>query len=468
MNLDFDPETMRRMGELALQAVVDHLAQLPDAPRSNLDHAEEIVRALREGPPENGTEFEQLLRFIMHEVIPVSINTPHPSYLAYIPGGGLYPSALADFIASATNRFAGAWFAAPAASRLEANVLEWFAQWMDYPSSARGILTSGGSLANFSAIVAARKHHLGDDLCQGTIYMSNQTHHSLIKAAMLAGIPEKNIRLLPVGDRFKAIPETFEQAIEQDRKNGLRPFMLIGNAGTTNTGAIDPLEALADIARKHQLWFHVDGAYGGFFRLTDEGRQKLCGIEQSDSVVLDPHKGLFVPYGTGSLVVKEGERLRRAHMLEAEYLQDHDVPEGEVNPADYSPELSRFYRGLRVWLPLKLYGVRAFRAALQEKLDLARELYQKFKQEPGFEVLNEPELTVTAFRYRPPHGDIDAFNRQLLQAINRSKKLFLASTLLNGQFVIRTCVLSFRTHRPEIEAAFEVIRYYAHKLASQM
>lgn len=467
MQLEYQPEIMKQAGQLVLDAVIEHLAKLPDAPRSNLDRAETVARELKEAPPEDGSDFEPLLRFLMDRVIPVSINTPHPSYMAYIPGGGLYASALADFIASATNRYAGVWFAAPALSRLEANVLDWFARWMDYPPTARGILTSGGSLANFSAIVAARKHYLGDDLCRGTVYMSNQTHHSVMKAAMLAGIPEKQIHVLDVDEQFKAIPERFEKAIESDRRRGLKPFLLVGNAGTTNTGAIDPLDALADLAQKHDLWFHVDGAYGGFFRLTDEGKQKLHGIERSDSVVLDPHKGLFVPYGTGSLVVKDGERLRKAHMLEAEYLQDHSVPEGEVNPADYSPELSRFNRGLRVWLPLKLYGVSTFRKALQEKLDLAKVLYQKFLEEPNFEVLNQPELTVTAFRYRPPRGDINEFNRRLLKAINDSKKLFLSSTMLKGQFVIRTCILSFRTHRPEIEAAFDVIRYYAHKLAKQ-
>ncbi|RMD91687.1 MAG: aminotransferase class V-fold PLP-dependent enzyme [Calditrichaeota bacterium] len=466
-DLELSALKMQEMGEASLNAVIDHITHLPEAPRSNLDHADEIARSLREGPPEQGTDFKALLDFFMQKVVPVSINTPHPAYMGYIPGGGLYPSAIADFIAAATNRFAGAWFAAPAVCRLEANVLEWFARWMGYPESARGILTSGGSLANFSAIVAARKALLGDDLARGTLYLSNQTHHSVMKAAMLAGIPERNLRILEADDHFRAVPERFEQAIRRDQQAGLKPFLLVGNAGTTNTGTVDPIADLSALAQQYGLWFHVDAAYGGFFNLCEAGHKKLADIHRSDSMVLDPHKGLFVPYGTGSLLVREGEKLRQAHALEAEYLQDHAVPEGEVNFADYSPELSRMYRGLRVWLPLKLYGVQAFRENLSEKLQLTRWMYQRFLEQPEFECFTEPDLSVIAFRVRPKRGEVDAFNRKLLSAIVESKKLFLSSTRLNGAFAIRVCILSFRTHQREVEEAFEVIHSMARKLLDE-
>jgi len=466
-NLELSPEEMLRMGEAALKAVVEHIKNLPQSPRSNLEKGPEIAKSLREPAPEQGTDFDSLLDFLMNEVIPVSINTPHPAYMGYIPGGGLYPSAVAEFIAAATNRFAGAWFAAPAEARLEANVLEWFSQWMGYPQSSRGILTSGGSLANFSGVVTARKHILGDDLNQGTIYASNQTHHCVMKVAGLAGIAERNIRLLEVDKSFRAIPDEFEKAIKEDMKHGMRPFLIVGNAGTTNTGAVDPLPELAEIAKKYGLWFHVDAAYGGFFNLCDEGKRKLKGIESSDSVVLDPHKGLFLPYGTGSLLVKEGELLRRTHMLTADYLQDYPTPEGEVDASQYSPELTRSFRGLRVWLPLKLFGLRAFRENLAEKLELTQFMYTRFLEEPRFECISAPELSVIAFRYRPRTGDVDSFNRKLLEKIVKSKKLFLSSTLLNGQFVIRVCILSFRTHQAEVEEAFEIIKRAARDLDSE-
>jgi len=466
-NLELTREAMMKMGESALKAAVDHIINLPEEPRSNLESGLRISMSLHEPPPEEGTDFESLLDLFMNKVIPVSINTPHPAYMGYIPGGGLYPSAIAELLAATTNRFVGAWFAAPAAARLEANVLEWFAQWMGYPESARGIFTSGGSLANFSGIVTARRHLLGDDISQGTIYTSNQTHHCVMKSAILAGIPEKNICLLEVDKNFHAIPELFEKSIKEDSKKGKKPFLLVANAGTTNTGALDPLPELASIAKRYGLWFHIDAAYGGFFNLCVEGKEKLTGIELSDSLVLDPHKGLFLPYGTGSLLAKDGELLRRAHMLSADYMQDHSTPEGELNATDYSPELTRSFRGLRVWLPLKLFGVKAFRENLAEKLLLTKWMYQRFLDDPGFECMAVPDLSVIAFRYRPKKGNVDDFNRQLLKKIVKSKKLFLSSTLLNGEFVIRVCILSFRTHQAEVEEAFEIIQTAAQELEKE-
>lgn len=463
-NLELSAEAMQRMGDACLRAVVDHIAELPQSPRSNLDNIVEIAKSLREPPPETGTDFEALLKFLMERVIPVSINTAHPAYMGYIPGGGLYPSALAAFLAAATNRFVGAWFGAPAAARLEANVLDWFAELMGYPQTSRGIMTTGGSLANFSAVVAARKHILGDDIAKGTLYCSDQTHHSVMKAAMLAGIPERNIRLLPVDENFRAIPQQFEAAVKKDREIGLNPFLLVGNAGTTNTGAVDLLRELADIGKKYSLWYHIDSAYGGFFNLCEEGKRKLRGIELSDSMVLDPHKGLFTPYGCGSLLVKDGELLRHAHVLTADYMQDQFTPEGEINFTEHSPELSRSFRGLQVWLPLKLFGLQAFRENLAEKLRLTQWMYHRFLAEPGFECLSVPDLSVITFRFRPQRGDVETFNRRLLEHIVKSGKLFLSSTLLRGQFVIRVCILSFRTHQAEVEEAFEIIRAAAKEL----
>ena len=463
-SLELSPDDMRAMGEAAVRAVAEHIAALPGAPRSGLEGAEDLARTLREPPPERGTDFATLLDFLMNTVFPASINSAHPTYVAYVPGGGLYPSAVADFLGAATNRFTGAWFASPAAVRLEANVLEWFARWMGYPASARGILTSGGSLANFSAVVTARKRLLGDDLARGAVYASDQTHHCLAKVASLAGVPEANVRLLETDERRRARPELFEDAIRADLRRGLKPFLLVGNAGTTNTGAVDPLADLADVARRHGLWFHADAAYGGFFNLCDEGRRRLAGLELADSIVLDPHKGLFVPYGSGSLLVRDGELLRRAHAMSAEYLRDVETPEDAVNPADYSPELSRAYRGLRVWLPLKLFGVRAFRENLAEKLRLARWFYDRIRAVPGVACEAEPDLSVVAYRFLPPSGDPNAFNRRLLQAVNASGKLFLSSTTLRGNVVLRACVLSFRTHQAEIEDVFEKVTAEARRL----
>lgn len=467
-NLELSPEDMLRMGESAVKAVAGHIADMPDSSCNGLDRFPEVADSLSEPPPEEGTGFTPLLDFLMKKAIPASITHPHPAFMGYIPGGGLFPSAVADFIAAATNRYVGVSFCAPALARMEKAVLDWFVAWMRYPASARGILTSGGSLANFSAVVTARKHLLGDDLGKGTVYMSDQTHHCVIKAASLAGIPEKNIRILAADRNSRAVPENFERAIQEDLDKDLKPFLLVGNVGTTNTGAVDPLKELGDVAKSFGLWYHLDAAYGGFFNLCEEGRKRLRGIECSDSVVLDPHKGLFIPYGTGSLLVRDGELLRRAHIMGADYIQDHPVPEDEWDAADYSPELSRSFRGLRVWLPLKYFGVRAFRENLSEKLRLTEWIYRRLIEEPGFECLSSPDLSAFAFRYLPKKGDRDAFNRKLLEVIVASKKLYLSSTLLNGEFVIRVCILSFRTHKPDVERAFELIRATAKKLEAQL
>jgi aromatic-L-amino-acid decarboxylase len=466
-NLELSREEMFQMGETVLKHVVEHIEHLPDSSCNDLDRFPEIADFFAEPPPENGTDFEPILNFLMKSAIPASMTHPHPSFMGYIPAGGLFPSAVADFIAAATNRYVGVSFAAPALARLEKSLLDWFIDWMDYPDSARGILTSGGSLANFSAIVTARKHLLGDDMKDGMVYMSNQTHHCVVKVASQAGIPENNIRMLDVDENFRALPELFERAVNEDLKRGKKPFLLVGNAGTTNTGAVDPLEELGDLAKRYGLWYHLDAAYGGFFNLCEQGKKELKGIESSDSVVLDPHKALFIPYGTGSLLVKDGELLRQAHVMSADYIQDHPVPEDVWDAADYSPELSRSFRGLRVWLPLKLFGVRAFRENLAEKLQLARWIHQRIAEEPGFECLSRPQLSAFAFRYRPKRGSLDEFNRKLLKAIVASKKLYLSSTQLNGEFVLRMCILGFRTHMPEVEGALELIKNTALELEAQ-
>lgn len=456
------------MGEKVLERVVEHIENLPDSSCNDLDRFPQIARAIEEPPPEKGTDIEPVLDFLMNKAIPASITHPHPSFMGYIPAGGLFPSAIADFIAAATNRYVGVSFAAPALARIEKVLLDWLIDWMGYPGSARGILTSGGSLANFSAIVTARKYLLGEDMIKGTMYMSDQTHHCVMKMASQAGIPEKNVRMLDVDENLCAIPDLFERRIKEDLQKGLKPFFLVGNAGTTNTGAVDPLGDLGGVADRFGLWYHIDAAYGGFFNLCETGKKELRGIEISDSVVLDPHKGLFIPYGTGSLLVRDGDLLRRAHVMSADYIQDHPVPEHEWDAADYSPELSRSFRGLRVWLPIKLFGVRAFRENLAEKLELARWIHRRLVEEPGFECLSTPQLSAFAFRYRPKGGDIDAFNRKLLRRIVESKKLYLTSTRLRGEFVLRLCILGFRTHKPEVEMAFELIKTTARDMESRI
>ena len=239
------------------------------------------------------------------------------------------------------------------------------------------------------------------------------------------------------------------------------PFFIAGNAGTTNTGAVDDLAGLADLAESEGLWLHIDGAYGGFFLLTERGRKAMRGVERSDSITLDPHKGLFLPYGTGSLLVRDGEALRRAHEVGASYLPPMQQDPDLVDFCLYSPELSRDFRGLRVWLPLKLHGVQPFRDNLDEKLDLAAWAAEQLRAIPGIEIVAEPQLSIVTFRAIRPGATRDEeneLNRRLLEGINRRKRVYLTATMLRGSFVIRICVVSFRTHLDRVQACVEDIR----------
>jgi aromatic-L-amino-acid decarboxylase len=317
-------------------------------------------------------------------------------------------------------------------------------------------------MANLSAIITARHARLGEDFWDGTYYVSEQVHASISKAASLAGFSRRNLRLVPTDAELRMDAEALDAMVRADRADGLRPFLVVPSAGTTNTGAIDPLDAVAAVAAEHGLWMHVDAAYGGFFQLTERGRERFRGIARADSITVDPHKGLFLPYGMGSLVVRDGAALRDAHFEGAAYLQDLAPEEELPNFTEYSPELSRANRGFRLWLPLALHGVEAFREALDEKLDLTDALAEGLAAIPQVEVPWAPQLTVVAFRLRDAD---EATNRAFLDAINGSKRVFLSSTLVHGGYVLRACIVSHRTHRDRIEECVAIVREAAERLA---
>ena len=437
-----------------MQRIVAHIESLPQQPAANVEGAAEFARTLIEPLPEKGEDYERLLDLLFDECIPRSFNAASPGYLAYIPGGGLFHSALADLISDSVNRYTGVNAAAPALVQLETNVVRWLCQIVGYGAGSGGLLTTGGSLANFTAIVTARKERLPENFFRGTLYCSDQVHHSFQKAANLAGFPFANIRDIPSDEKFRMRIDALEEAIARDREENWTPFFVVGSAGTTNTGAVDDLEAIGRIAREQKLWFHCDGAYGGFFAMTDRGRRTLRGMEQADSIVLDPHKTFFLPYGTGGLVVKDAGALRRAHSLHADYLPPMQDDAELVDFCEISPELSRDYRGLRVWLPLKMFGAGVFRQLLDEKLDLTLYATEELRRIDGIEIVAEPQLSVVAFRIQGSNER----NEELLRRINARKRVMLTSTFVRGEFVLRICVVSFRTHRDRMEMALDDIR----------
>ena len=460
--LEPDAAEMRRLVDEAMRRIVPFIESLPSQPSFHVDDAVDFARTLIEPMPRRGASYDELLALLFDECIPRAFGTPGPGYLAYIPGGGIFHAAVADLIADAVNRYVGVFAAAPALAQLETNVVRWFCEIVGYPRGSGGVLTTGGSLANFTAIVAARKNLLGDDFMDATLYCSSEVHHSFQKAANLAGFPMKNVREIGVDDKFRMRVDELEAAIEKDA----RPFLVVGSAGTTNTGAVDDLDAIGRVAKKHGMWFHVDGAYGAFFMLTERGRKVMRGIEQADSIVLDPHKTLFQPYGTGALVVRDASTLRRAFSSHAEYLPAMQEEDELVDFCEISPELSRGFRGLRVWLPIKMFGIDAFAQQLDEKLDLTEYATDELRKIDGIEIVAEPQLSITAFRLIVPGADTNEINRDLIARINAKKRVMLTPTVFRGQFLIRICVVSLRTHRDRMEMLIEDVRAAVAELTS--
>jgi aromatic-L-amino-acid/L-tryptophan decarboxylase len=458
MSLPLEPDDalFGALAEACVSFARDHLRTLAEQKSADLDGIEPLRAQVLATPlPEQGGELAPLLAFL-RSAVGKSFNTAGPGYMAFIPGGGLPTVALADFLALATNRYVGVAQAAPVLAAMESQVIAWLGEMMGYPKSARGILTSGGSLSNLTAIVTAREAQLGEDFAGGVLYASTETHASVAKAARIAGFPASAVRLLPTDARLRLDRDALVAAVAEDRARGRRPFLVVANAGTTNTGAVDPFGAICDFAARERLWVHADAAYGGFFRLVPP---LLADLSRCDSITLDPHKGLFLPYGTGCLLVRDAGALARAHQSSAAYLRDVAAPPGEVNFTDLSPELSREFRGLRLWLPLQLHGVAAFREALAEKLALTRLAYERLR--PDFDILDEPQLSVVAFRMR--NAD-DARNAELLRRVNARGRVYLSSTILGGRLTLRICVLSFRTHEDRLLDACDALQQEASRL----
>ena len=428
------------------------------------------AKDLRASPiSDEPADIEDLVRLVETAVDDPGINPASGGHLGYIPGGGIYYSALGDYMAAITNRYAGVSFASPGAVEMENMLLDWMAELMGYPEGAGGNLASGGSIANLIAIVTARDAHelKARDFERTVVYLSDHVHHCVDKALRFAGVGECVSRHVPLDENYKMIPAELEKAITEDKAAGLIPWLVIASAGTTDVGAIDPLEEIGRIAGEHGLWYHIDAAYGGFFALCDECAPKLAGMEMSDSIVLDPHKGLFLPYGSGAILVKDRAALYRSNWYEANYMQDV-LGEGYVpdSPADLSPELSKHFRGPRLWLPLKLHGLEPFRACLEEKLLLTRYFHEEV-QKLGFAVGPAPELTVATYWYEPEDGDGNAFNEALVQEIHRDGRVFISSTMLGDRFVLRLAALAFRTHLDTIDLTLEILRDKVEVVRSQ-
>jgi aromatic-L-amino-acid decarboxylase len=409
------------------------------------------LASFRKPPSETGRPLESIIADLD---VAGSDGHMHPSggHLSYIPNAGMFTAALGSFLASGLNRYTGVSSAAPGFTAIEHGVVDWLRSIFDFGPDSSGLLLSGGSMANFTGIVTARTALLGDHFGDGVIYVTRHTHHSAAKAARLAGFRADQVVAIDVDDELRMDMSALETRVESDRAAGLRPFLVIASGGTTDTGTVDPLARIADIAAREDMWMHIDAAYGGFFQLTERGKNQLIGIERADSIALDPHKGLSIPFGVGALIVQKEAALVDAHQGRGAYLRDDDFYNGIRDLASLGPELSRPFRALPVWLPLQLHGVAPFREALDNSLDVARHAYQRLQSTHGVETPWKPDLSIVAFRF-----DDDQLGRAAWTAVNQDREVHLSPTIIDDRFVLRFAVLNRRTTVDHIDHAIDII-----------
>ncbi len=475
VSLEMDAEAMRHAGYRVVDWLIDRHTAMRSSPLGRELKREETEHLLREPMPEEASSFGRVFEEYAAKVAPNAVPLDHPRFFAFIPSAPNFVAVLADALVAGTNVFAGTWLESSGPSQVELIVLDWFKQMLGLPQSAGGVLVSGGSVANLTALAAARRAILNDDTSHAVVYFSNQTHASVDRALRVLGFREGQIRRIATRGDLRCDTVALARTLAVDRANGLKPFAVVGNAGTTNTGAVDPLAEMAEVARREGLWFHVDAAYGGFAALTERGRRQLAGIEQADSVVLDPHKWFYCPFEVGCVLVRDARRLRETFRILPDYMRDVVREEREINFCDYGVQLTRSFRALKVWMTVKTFGARRLREVLDQCLDLAEYGAQLFARSPRLEILAPPQLAVFVFRYVPekiPVTDREAFlnrfNERLQDRIIAGRELMISSTRLGERFVLRFCVLNHRTRKDDVRAAFDLILKYGRDVEREM
>src|SRR3954470_21294030 len=458
--LALDPETMRRLGYRTIDMLVDRITAEP-GPVVRSETPSELRERLTIAPPETPAGFDEILDGLERDVLPFVARLSHPGYLAFIPGEGTWPGALGDLIASALNIDTCWWLAASGPTTLELVVVDWIRQWAGYPQDATGVLVSGGSAANLTALACAREARSGPMDERAVIYMSDQTHSSLARAARALGFRPEQVRVIPTDETGRMRRDALPSAMEADRAGGRRPLIVVANAGTTATGAVDPLVGLAEICREHSVWLHVDAAYGGFGCLLPRGRGALAAMELADSVALDPHKWLYQPIELGCLLVRDGSLLRRGFEITPDYLTDIEASERETNFSDLGLQLTRTCRALKLWISLRYFGVGAFRAAIDHCLDLAAEAQRRIEASPELELMTDASLGIVTFRRHPGGVDnealLDRMNAGLAEQIQQQGDVFVSTARVRGRLVLRLCILNHSTSQAEVDRALELV-----------
>lgn len=449
--LELDEAQMRSYGYRVIDYLVDHFQNQASKQPVALATREEMEKLFREDVPLAPSPADEVLDYVMQYVMPNSSIISHPKAYSFVPGPSNFVSTMADVMATGFNVFSGGWVASPAAAELEIVTLNWLLDLFGFPvESGGGIFTSGGSMANLTALVTARNICCGEDFSKAVIYLSDQAHSSNIKAIRVLGFKKSQFRIIPTDLEYKISLNKLKNAVAKDRLQGFMPFCIIASAGTTNTGTVDPLDALADICKAENLWMHVDGAYGGAAILSDNGRQTLRGIQRADSLTVDPHKWFFQPYEMGCLLVKDHRWLSGTFTEKPEYLRDVEGNESEINFYDHGIQLTRRFRALNFYMSVKTFGLDAFRQAVQYSIALTQEVEKTLRQSANWEVISPATLAVINFRYNPlgnrlSESQLDELNQSISRQIISSGEAMLVTTVLQGQVVLRMCLINPRT-----------------------
>ncbi len=449
-SLDLSKDEMRKLGYRAVDLLVDHFEAIPE--RSPVATASRAAMddLLMEPIPEDASDAAEVLSQVTENIFPNCDLLTHPRFFSFVPSPSNYISALADFLASGFNVFAGGWVTSPAAVEVELVTINWLLNLFGLPEKeGGGLFTSGGSVANLTGLAAARRIKLRERLDGATLYLSDQAHSSNIRAAKLLGFQPDQIRIVPSDAKFRMDVDALQTLFQADVAGGKEPFCVLATAGTTNTGAVDPLEEIAAFCRVEDLWMHVDAAYGGAAILTDDGRAALKGIERAHSITVDPHKWMFQPYEIGCLLVREHAWLKATFAQAPEYLRDIQGSSEEVNLYDHGVQLTRGFRALKFYMSIKTFGLASFREAVRIGCDTAKETETFLRQRPDWEIVSPATLGVLAFRYNPA-GDnlsgeeVDALNEHLSKEIVASGHAMLVTTVLKSMVVLRMCLINPR------------------------
>lgn len=453
---DHDPEEMRRIGHRVVDVLVDLLGGVDSRPVFTPIGPAEMARKIPRGNPRLATDLEELLRVVVDEVVPHSTIWGHPRNFSYVPGSSTWIGSLADLIASALNLEVSVWRESPGPVHLELEVIEWFRGWVGFPEGSSGLLVSGGSAANLTALAAGRQATVGAGHPEAMIYCSSEVHSSVTRAARVLGYGADQIRAVEVDRLGRMSAADLEITVVEDVLAGRVPSMVVASGGTTSTGAVDPLEAIEAIARRHQMWFHVDAAYGGFAVLSERGRHQLGRLDLADSLTLDPHKWLFQPYEVGALLVKDPTVLEAAFRMRPAYLQDTTNRQGEVNMADRGLQQTRAFRALKVWMSVKAYGLEAFRESIDHSLDLAKHVECRIEASGRFELLSPAQLSIVCFRrVAETDEEADRINRRLVEGLLASGEGFLSSTRVNGHHALRMCLVNPGTNVDDVDRVLD-------------